>query len=69
MIMVLFHSTHAVINAEKICHKNGLKVKVVPVPRHISSDCGMSLEIPKEHEETISRLLTEKEIEFEIHAS
>ncbi len=67
MILVLFHSTHAVINAEKICTKHGIKAKVIPVPRSISSDCGMSLQIANDQEKKVCQLLSSNHLEFEIY--
>ena len=42
--LMLFNSTHEVIRAERICRAKNLAVQVVPVPRHVSSQCGMGLE-------------------------
>ncbi|HUW94605.1 MAG TPA: DUF3343 domain-containing protein, partial [Anaerolineae bacterium] len=36
----LFHSTSGAIRAEKLTLESGFKVKLIPVPRHLSSDCG-----------------------------
>lgn len=41
--VVLFHSTSLAIRGEKIAKKDGLKVKLIPTPRHLSSDCGTAL--------------------------
>ncbi len=39
-----FHSTHAVIKAEKILLDAGLHgVRLVPVPSQVSSDCGVTV--------------------------
>ena len=42
---VLFPSVSATLRAEKVLKQAGLAVKVVPVPRHLSSDCGVCLRI------------------------
>ena len=44
-ILVLFQSTHDVIKAERTCLAAKIPVQVIPVPRSISSECGMALEI------------------------
>jgi hypothetical protein len=38
-----FHATYAVLKAEKILKRMGLSVKMIPVPRQISSNCGISI--------------------------
>ncbi|MBC7348014.1 MAG: DUF3343 domain-containing protein, partial [Clostridia bacterium] len=37
------HSTHHLLQAEKLCHRAGIPFRLVPIPRQISSDCGMPL--------------------------
>jgi hypothetical protein len=39
----VFESIHFVIKGEKILKGAGLAADVVPIPREISSDCGMAL--------------------------
>ena len=41
--IVLFDTTQAAIRAEKILNQAAIKTKLIPVPRHISSNCGISL--------------------------
>lgn len=41
--VALFYSTSAAIRAEKLAKEAGLIVKLIPVPRHLSSDCGVCL--------------------------
>jgi len=38
-----FSNTHRVIKAERILRAHGLGVEVIPTPKEISSECGMSL--------------------------
>ncbi len=38
-----FHATYAVLKAEKLLKGLGLRVKLIPVPRQISSNCGISV--------------------------
>lgn len=64
---VLFHSTFAVINAEKICRAQGILARVVPVPREISSDCGMSLMIDDADRVTLAAALDQANIEHHFH--
>ena len=43
--VVLFYSTSLAVRVEKIAKKAGLKVKLIPTPRHLSSDCGTALRL------------------------
>ncbi len=43
--VLIFHSIHRVMRAEKLLKQAGLDVRLVPVPRQLSSDCGLSLAI------------------------
>jgi len=39
-----FHSTHAVLAAEKLLKGEGLAgIRLVPVPSQVSSDCGVTI--------------------------
>ena len=39
----IFHSIHRVMKAEKALKQAGLDIRLMPVPRELSSDCGLSL--------------------------
>ncbi len=41
--VLIFHSIHKVMQAEKALRAAGLDVRVMPVPRQLSSDCGLSI--------------------------
>lgn len=64
---VLFHSTFAVINAEKICRIQRIPARVVPVPREISSDCGMSLVIEDADRDVLAAALDQANIEHHFY--
>jgi hypothetical protein len=38
-----FHATWAVLKSEKLLKAAGITVKLVPVPRQISSNCGIAI--------------------------
>ena len=44
LILLTFDSIHDVLRAEKVLKAAGLFCDLVPTPRSISSDCGMSIE-------------------------
>jgi hypothetical protein len=41
--VVLFGTTSAALRAERVLGKTALRVKLIPVPREYSSDCGIAL--------------------------
>ena len=45
---VLFQSTQAAARADATLRKEGMAVRLVPVPRHLSSECGTALAIDDE---------------------
>jgi len=61
--IVLFHTTSSALRAEKLTLEANLKVKLVPVPRQFSSDCGMALRFEWEDNGTVTRLLEENKVE------
>ncbi|MEN6616107.1 MAG: DUF3343 domain-containing protein [Syntrophorhabdus sp.] len=43
--ILVFHSIHDVLRAEKILKENAIVNEIVPIPRNLSSDCGMCIEV------------------------
>lgn len=41
--VILFHTSSSAMQAEAVLVRAGLKVKLIPTPRELSSDCGISL--------------------------
>ena len=67
--VVLFHSTAHAIRAEKVLLTAGFKIKMIPTPRHISSDCGMALRFHRTEEQQVATTLAEKRVPINgIHA-
>lgn len=56
--------SHALI-AEKLVKAAELPCKLIPVPRHIGSDCGVCLRIPQEKIDEAARCLAGK-VEVEL---
>lgn len=61
--VVLFHTTSAAMQAEKLLVKAGLKVKLIPTPRQFSSDCGISLRFNWEQKEQVESLLKSSKVD------
>ncbi len=58
--ILIYDSIHYVLKAEKILKKAGFKIKVVPVPREVSSDCGVCIRCEKQDTERILDTLGHK---------
>jgi hypothetical protein len=56
VFFLLFPSIHDVLRAEKALKGHHLSFELVPVPRDLSSDCGMCVRLEAPVEEAISRL-------------
>ena len=61
--VVLFYSTSSALYAERLFKKMGMSVKPIPVPRHLSSDCGICIRFERSDEAKIKQILDEKLIE------
>lgn len=60
--VVLFHSTSHAIRAEKVLTGAGIKIKMIPTPRQLSSDCGMALRFDRGDEERVTITLADKKV-------
>jgi hypothetical protein len=66
-IIIVFHSTRDAINAERMCLRSGLRCQAVPVPRHITADCGIALEVDIEDRNAAEALLKKENIAAVCH--
>jgi hypothetical protein len=57
--VVLFHSTAHAIRAEKVLSRAGFKIKMIPTPRQLSSDCGMALRFDRAEDKQVAAVLVE----------
>ncbi len=62
-----FNTTHLLIKAERICLQKKLKIQIIPVPRYISSECGMCIRVDEEFKDQLEMILSDSEIEFRMH--
>ncbi len=44
VVILVFSTSHA-IHAERVLTRGGFDVKLIPTPRHLSSDCGSAVRI------------------------
>ena len=64
--VVLFHTTSAVMRAEKMLVKGGYSIKLIPTPRQFSSDCGIALRFGWKQREQVKTMLDEARVEFDV---
>jgi len=55
--VVLFHCVTHAMKAEKVLKAAGLTIKLIPVPKHISSDCGVCLRFPHDQKQSVAATL------------
>lgn len=62
--VVLFHNSSSAMQAEAVLNRASLKVKLIPTPRQLSSDCGVALRFDWEQQGRVSSLLHEARVEL-----
>ncbi len=55
--VILVYSTSHALRAEKVLMKAGIPCKLIPVPRHLSSDCGVCVRIEQADREAALQAL------------
>ncbi len=63
--VILFHSNNHSIRMSNILKKKGIDHKMIPVPRHLSSDCGYCVRIKSSDRETVLKIIEENNVEFD----
>jgi len=57
--VAIFHSIHRVMKAEKILKAAKLEILLIPVPRQLSSDCGLAIRFSASQREALEKELDE----------
>lgn len=63
--VVTFHTTQQPLVFEKTLKKKGLTIKLMPVPRQVSSSCGIAARVDCNQKEKILSICKENNIEIE----
>ena len=63
--VILFHSNNHSIRMSNILKKKGIDHKMIPVPRHLSSDCGYCVRIKSVDREIVLKVIEENVVEFD----
>jgi len=62
--VILFHTSNHALRAEKILQGEGIGCKLIPVPRHLSSDCGVCVRIQRADQEIARRAVEAARVEI-----
>ena len=62
---VVVYSTSQAIKIEKLLQERSIPSKMVPVPRQISSDCGVCLQIAGSEISEVEKILSQTQIEIQ----
>ena len=63
--VILVYSTSHAMHIEKLLGKRGVACKMIPVPRQISSDCGVCIRILQAHVEVARQTVEAARIEIQ----
>jgi len=63
--VILVHTTSDAIHAERVLKRAGRSVKLIPTPRHLSSDCGSAVRIEAGDRAACEQLLGEARVSID----
>ena len=63
--VILFHSNNHSIRMSNILKKKDIDHKMIPVPRHLSSDCGYCVRLKSSDREIVMTIIEENNVEFD----
>jgi len=60
--VVTFNATHYALKAERVLKKARYNVKLIPVPRQFSSNCGLALQFDCNIKDIVVKLFEEQKV-------
>ncbi|NOQ52957.1 MAG: DUF3343 domain-containing protein [Desulfuromonadaceae bacterium] len=60
--VAIFHTIHRVMKAEKILKTENLEILLIPIPRQLSSDCGLAIRFAQADRQQLESLLAETDL-------
>ena len=57
-LVITFSATADAMGMDRLCAREGLPGRLIPVPREISAGCGLAWKAPVEAEEVLTRAMT-----------
>jgi len=61
-LVAIFNSIHRVMKAEKVLKERRMAVMLIPVPRSLTSDCGLAIRYAETDRESILAVLAESDL-------
>jgi hypothetical protein len=58
VLILIFRGTHQVLSAEKRLKGSGVPMRLIPVPRSLTSNCGLAIRIPLDHRDRAREILS-----------
>ncbi|WP_319477804.1 DUF3343 domain-containing protein [Marispirochaeta aestuarii] len=65
MSVLLVYSTSHALRIEKLLKERGIPCRLVPVPRHLSSDCGTCVRFTASDSEAVKEVADQSGIEIQ----
>ncbi len=62
--VILVHSLTYALKAEKLLEQAAIPNKLIPVPRHLSSECGVCVRILRDDQERVLHVLNAAHLEI-----
>lgn len=63
-VLLMYGTSHA-IRAEHLLNRAGIACKMIPVPRHLSSNCGVCVRVERADVEAAQKALEEGSLDIE----
>ncbi len=63
--VILVYSTSHAMRLEKLLAERGIVCKMIPVPRHISSDCGVCIRVMRDDRAAVREVVAASGIEIQ----
>ncbi|MGI6603601.1 MAG: DUF3343 domain-containing protein [bacterium] len=64
-LVLTFPTTYAALRFDSVFKESALTFQLIPVPREISSSCGLAARIDRTNPESLLQFLSQKRVEFE----
>ena len=58
VLILIFRGTHQVLSAEERLKEGGVRLRLIPVPRRLTSDCGLAIRIPLDQRDRAREILS-----------
>jgi len=60
--VAIFHSIHRVMKAEKVLKARKMEILLIPVPRQLTSDCGLAIRYAAADRQAIEDILSQESL-------